>query len=70
MSASTNQRLALKDASPSNSTAGWSVSYHVTKFSHQASARRVLVQDLKVVLADAKLTEPEETELVKPLISS
>lgn len=45
----------------SNSAALWSVSYHVTKFCHQASARRVLVQDLKVVLADAKLTEPETT---------
>lgn len=65
--ASTNQRPASRDASPDNSAADWGVSYHVTKLCHQASARRVLVQDLGVVLADSKLTEPEGAELVNPL---
>lgn len=67
MSTSTNQRLAFKDAPSNNSAAFCSVSYHVTKFCHQASTRRIFVQDLKVVLADAKLTEPEKRELVKCL---
>lgn len=49
------------EAGSKDASAVCSVSYHVTKFCHQASARRVLVQDLKVVFADAKSTEPETT---------
>lgn len=58
------QRLSASSASKLSR-----VSYHVTKFCHQASRGRVHVQHLTLILVEVKVTEPTTTSDQKASMS-